>query len=158
MEDQCVNTFNLVKGAMQDVIRKEVMFALNFICPRPLGRYNEHICMREEMKDITFCYAGLIQKYDTAYNIIRLEMGDADMKDLFIESIFTELRNRGLSDDRAKLFTSLNVISTFMEHIETYAKIFERIRETLLVRALNNPAPGEDQGKCLNCNFAILNI
>ena len=111
------------------------------------------------MEDITFCYAGLMQKYDTAYNIVRLEIEDPDKETFFTESMYQELKRRGLSDGNAKAYSSRpNAISSLMENIETYAQIFERIREKLLVRTLNSKTAKEEHGKCLNCNFAILDI
>ena len=162
-ENTLMEKYNIVKGAMLEVVQKEVTNCLNFLCAiKSLNHDDEHVCVSNVVEDIIFCHVGLVQKYHMAYTMMKQEMADMKLRDQFVDLICKALVQRGIPSTEARRFSSIDVLLVLIGHSETYSQIFEHLRENLLTQHLGQPRQSENttQGSslCFGGNFGILNI
>lgn len=159
-EDMYSEVSSKTKEVMLEIITKEVIKALNFVCTIKIPREEldgAHICVDNLMKDIKFCYVGLVQNYHRAYMIAKGEIGDINLRNIFNDLIYKALLDRGITSHLAKLCSSAEVMLDLMGIVENYAAIYEIIREQLLTIVLAQKGT-DNSHSCLRSNFGIIDI
>ena len=167
---EVMDTYNLVKGAMLEVVKNKVIDCLNDLCPKQsLQQDDEHFCMGNLLEDIIFCHVGLIQKYHIAYSLMKREIGatmkeKGDEKGLskLIDLIFQAFVNRGMQPSEAKQYCSIDMLCEVIGHSETYSEVFEQLRSRLLSIQLCQKKQDVNKAvgnySCFRGNFGLLHI
>ena len=155
--------FDIVKGSMLDVIKRKVIKCLNSRCSVGcLKQEYEHICMKILTEDITFCYIGLVQKFNIAYTSMKKEVahimklkeaGDEIKCNELIALMCAAAANRGMQASEARLYCTIDMLSVLVGHGETYAQIFEQIRAMLLTLQLSSTMKTEGKSSCIRGAF-----
>ena len=167
---EVMDTYNVVKGAMLEVVKNKVIDCLNYLCPiQSLHQDDEHFCMGNLLEDIIFCHVGLIQKYHIAYSLMKREVGatvkekgDEKGRSKLIDLIFQAIVNHGMQPSEAQQYCSIDMLCEMIGHSEIYSEVFEQLRARLLSIQLcqkkqdGNKAVGNYS--CLRSNFGLLHI